>query len=803
MTTFYSHSKQDKDGQVYGSKELKTHTNGVNAKVQQLLSGKLSFSLISGVRKLSGEIALYHDLGKYTPHFQHYLLQQSGKYDATLKQHAKFGAFAILEKLKQQDRSLEAWLALYIIVHHHNNLTDFILLNRLITKDETYHDEYIFEEQLKSMQKSRQLIAQELNEPDLEVYLKFPEQKPFKRFCKEFSKLYGTPETYFLINYLFSLLIEADKLDASETLLYERVNINANAVDRHLQSSTHQLRTKVRQSVIRRLDELDLQKQKIFTLTAPTGVGKTYTALDFALKLRAKVPELHKSQIIYALPFINIIEQGYAEYKKALGDSCKILAHYQYADIFGEEDKKGKGGYDEKSYHQKLMELDTWQSDIVITSFVQLLQTIIGYRNKILKKFNHLANSIIILDEVQTIKLEQIPLVGAALYYLSKYLNARIILMTATKPKILELAYQQILKAEGEAEIDYKACELLQEHEEIYKSYKRTKIVPLLDVEFPKDSVADTFIEQLFSEKWTEGQSCLIVVNKVNRCIEFFQKVNEYLKNKQLKNSVYCLSTNIVPAHRLSRIEQIKADLKAGKKPILIATQVVEAGVDLDFDMGFRDLGPIDSIVQVAGRINRQSDPQNPERLHLPLYVINTGDCQKIYGTITTVNAEGALTLANEIPEADYLELVENYFTKLTNSSSFKYSRDVFEAMKILRYDTSDKDPSKKYVSDFKVIEEQQKAISVFVLVDDRADEVRQAFLNLFNKKITKQEFDEKYKKDFHQRIIAVPSYYTENLDRHQNLTESIMIAQPDDYDFETGFIRKREDKEVVSYMML
>ncbi|WP_143959729.1 CRISPR-associated helicase Cas3' [Litoribacter populi] len=803
MTIFYSHSKQDIDGQVKGSKQLKTHFDGVNTKVQQLLSDTLSFSLGNGIRELSEEIALYHDLGKYTPHFQHYLLK-SNKYDATLKQHAKFGAFAVLEKLSQQGRSFEAWVALYIIVHHHSNLTEFNSLNHLIAKDETYHDEYIFEEQLKSIQESLQQIALDLDDPALSNYLKFPEQRPFKKFCREFSKLHGSTETYFLINYLFSLLIEADKLDASDTSLYDRVNISPNAVDRLLHNSTHQLRTKVRHSVISRLDELDLQKQKIFTLTAPTGVGKTYTALDFALKLKARVPELHKSQIIYALPFINIIEQGYAEYTKALSGSCKILAHYQYADIFGEENKKGKGGYDDKAYHQKLMEVDTWQSDIVITSFVQLLQTIIGHRNKILKKFSHLANSIIILDEVQTIKLEQVPLVGAALYYLSKYLNARVILMTATKPKVLELAYKHILKAEGEPEIDYKASELLQEHEDIYRSYKRTKIVPLLDVEFHKDAVADTFVQELFSKKWTQSQSCLVVVNKVNRCIEFFQKIKEYLEEQELTNPVYCLSTNIVPAHRLERIEQIKADLKAGEKPILIATQVVEAGVDLDFDMGFRDLGPIDSIVQVAGRINRQSNPQNPERLHLPLYVIDTRDCQKIYGTITTVNADGALRLANEIPEADYLELVENYFTKLTNSSSFKYSRDIFEAMKALRYDAVDKDASVKYVSDFKVIEEQQKAISVFVLVDDRATEVRGAFMSLLGNELSKQEFDEKYKKDFHQRIIAVPSYYTEHLDKNLNLSDSIMFAQPDNYDLNTGFIRQESEKrEVTTYMML
>src|SRR5690606_39960041 len=100
--------------------------------------------------------------------------------------------------------------------------------------------------------------------------------------------------------------------------------------------------------------------------------------------------------------------------------------------------------------------------------------------------------------------------VGAVFYYLSKYLNTRISLMTATNLKILELAYQQILLDEGEPEIDYGACELLQEHEEIYRSYRSTKIVPLLEIKYNQTSLAQTFIEKVFSIKWNSDQSCQI-----------------------------------------------------------------------------------------------------------------------------------------------------------------------------------------------------------------------------------------------------------------------------------------------------
>ena len=175
------------------------------------------------------------------------------------------------------------------------------------------------------------------------------------------------------------------------------------------------------------------------------------TALDFALKLKNKLKTKTgvESRIIYALPFINIIEQALNEYGTTLSKEIKIIGHYQYADVFGKNEKQNIDDI-KQNYNQKLMSVDTWQGDIVITSFVQFFETLIGNRNKLLKKFNHFANAIVILDEVQSLRLNQMPLIGAALYFLSKFLNTRIILMTATKPKIFELAQQEILSDEGE-----------------------------------------------------------------------------------------------------------------------------------------------------------------------------------------------------------------------------------------------------------------------------------------------------------------------------------------------------------------
>jgi CRISPR-associated endonuclease/helicase Cas3 len=196
------------------------------------------------------------------------------------------------------------------------------------------------------------------------------------------------------------------------------------------------------------------------------------------------------------------------------------------------------------------------------------------------------------------------------------------------------------LKQRGETA---NVLELLDHHEPIYDSYKRTKIVPLLDLTFEKGNEARDLVEKVFAIHWKTQQSCLIVVNKVDRCIQVFKEVKDYLESNDLNNPIFCLSTNILPIHRFDRIMAIKTALENGEKPILIATQVVEAGVDLDFDMGIRDLSPIDSIVQVAGRINRGANPMSPKRPNLPLYVPNLGDCQSIYGSLTEKQAISAL----------------------------------------------------------------------------------------------------------------------------------------------------------------
>jgi CRISPR-associated endonuclease/helicase Cas3 len=808
MADFFSHAGKDEVGKKYGSKLLKRHTFGVLENAARLYYAQHGFSLREGDDVLTTlkDICLNHDLGKYTHFFQDYLLGKP--YDRILKQHARFGAQAILQQYGIENKI--AVIAYFVIKNHHRSLhnPDAVREDSLLCSDRKEEVIRIFEQQRSSISSHLGQIENELGLSNLKDYLQLPETQNFRKFIRRWIEQQPDVEPYFFINYLFSLLIEGDKLDASDTALYKRGEIDTNSVSdflsalakgKNIQNDT---RNQVRAEVIANLESKDILSKKLFMLTAPTGIGKTLTALDFALRLRARLS--HKPQIVVGLPFINIIEQTLDVYHKVLkGSDAKILGHYQYADIFGESDADVDEEKNGQDYNRRRMELDTWQSDIVVTSFVQLLQTMISHKNKILLKFNHLAGAIVIMDEVQSLRLEQTPLIGAVLYYMSKFLGTRFLLMTATKPLIFELADKYLLQPKESCAAQ--VIHLLPDPERYFRQFHRTQIVPLIEKPL---SDANEFIE-LFADKWSEDKSCLIVCNTVNRSIEVF----EAIEGLSLNNPLYYLSTNVLPVLRMDIITRIGTDLKTGKKPILVATQVVEAGVDLDFDMGFRDMGPIDSIVQVAGRINREN---SEERRYSPLYIVDFEDCKKVYGSITRIQAAKALG-GEPIPECDYYQLVDKYFWNISERSAYEYSEKMFKGIRHLQYSSADVHGTEA-IRKFKVIEESPQTLSVFVEWGKEAAPAKEAYLNMINAPDRetgfklKEKFDKEFKRDFHQRIIAVPKYYTDGLpvidENHPNMPIKWISTQmlKDWYIEPIGFNRKQakvEQKEAYRANML
>lgn len=813
---YYSHAKQDSNGLRIGSKLLVRHTMGVRDKALASLFLTKGFLFDkSKLEALISQICIYHDLGKYTTHFQNYLLDKE-PYVQELKQHARFGAFVLLNKLSAE-REEGAFIAWYVIVHHHSSLWDIAELRRMFKKHSD--EQCVFDRQIPSFKPAFETAATELEEPNLEAWLRFPDvdetRKRLKSFIRNTNILH-----YFLTNYLFSLLIEADKLDASDSEVYKRKSPHSALVDDYkplslpkdferlpfTSFSQNELRSYVRWQVSGHFkDREEMLHYRLFTLTAPTGIGKTLTALDFALKLKQVIRETEgrEAQIIYGLPFINIIEQAIPDYEKALKNEASVLAHYQFADALEFTRKSDRDPSNENlNYNQRQMLMDTWQSDVVITTFVQLLQTLIGYRNKLLLKFHHLAGSIIILDEIQAMKREYLPLIGATLNYLAKFLETRILVMTATRPKIYELAQKEILDESGEMLLPQK--ELLTNYDAVFSVFKRTKIIPLISEPISDE---EEFWDKIFMPYWTKSKSCLIVVNTVKRSLQVFDYLKKNLDELEINHPLYYLSTNIVPAHRMDVIRRVKEDLEAGLKPLLVSTQSIEAGVDLSFEMAFRDLAPIDSIIQVAGRVNRNNKKESE---HSPVYVMDFGDCDLIYGKITTPIARKTLEAGKKqfpdgIYEENYFKLIEGYFDTVASRDSFQASRDIFKAMASLKYD-GEKENGEVYVSSFRVIEDRGFAVSVFIECDDEASKALKAFSDLGRTDMSKHERKEAFepfKRAFHQHIITVPKYLPKmeeliKMDSAILIPDNIWVVRSkvlkEYYDLETGFIRLNDN---------
>lgn len=326
-----------------------------------------------------------------------------------------------------------------------------------------------------------------------------------------------------------------------------------------------------RQSVWSQAVRAGHDAHRLWTLTAPTGAGKTLAMLGFALKHAA----LHnKRRIVVALPYLNIIEQTVAAYREVLGDMGDgyILEHHSLSD---------RG--DNNGWGSSRLSVDNWDAPIVVTTTVQLFESLFTNRPGRSRKLHRLADAIILLDEVQTIPLSVVVPTVAALAALTQVSRASVVLSTATQPAFEALrdsvAYM--------TRVPYEAREM------IVDSVPRLSRV---NTEF-RDS-PQTW-EDLAGELREHEESFLVICNLKAHAVS----LTTALLDKGL-DPVH-LSTNMCPAHRAAVLERVKEQLAEGQPVHLVSTQCVEAGVDLDFPLVFRAWGPIDALAQASGRCNR------------------------------------------------------------------------------------------------------------------------------------------------------------------------------------------------------
>lgn len=601
----YAHIRSD------GTKQtLDDHLNQVSEKTAEL-ANKIK------LQKL-GEIAgLLHDYGKINPDFQKYLLSAAGEilpnnidYIDFIKMkgkidHSTAGA-QLVDELSEIPKEIRDIINL-IIVSHHGGLLDYIspdgeqpLIKRLNKdiglnklKDQT---ESLFLDKLQNILSDEELS----NEFDKHVTL-------LKRGSNSSTIMYMIGMT---IKFLYSCLIDSDR---SNTIEFENPNRERLNESFEWDKVFDAIETKSKSFVIR--NQVDEYRKNIsdacfrsadhpkgiYQLTVPTGGGKTLSSLRFAVSHLIK----HKmDRIIYIIPYTSIIDQNAETVRsllKSKGLEDILLEHH--SNLSDEEDTEKNRVYAEN-----------WDSKIIYTTMVQFLETLFSGGTSSARRLHNLANAVIIFDEVQTIGIKNIFLFNCALKYLHEICGSTILLCTATQPVLdsIHLAPYNITLSQP-SDISIGISEL----EGVFD-----RVEPIDWTMKTEWRIADT--AELAMNEHDKGQSVLVIVNTkaaAREVARIFEKASY---------DYYHLSTSMCPNHRLGVLSSLREQLDSiqkgvSQKPVLcISTQLVEAGVDIDFNVVIRHVAGLDSVVQAAGRCNRNGLMQTKGKL----YVVNPSDEQ-------------------------------------------------------------------------------------------------------------------------------------------------------------------------------
>ncbi|GBF10030.1 CRISPR-associated helicase/endonuclease Cas3 [Tepidibacillus sp. HK-1] len=743
------------------------------------------------------EIMAYgHDFGKFTTYFQKYLL--GGKRNR-FSDHSFISAlFVGFCAIKEFGENNSIPLIIFnTVLHHHGNLENPSNDLPSSFKEITPND-YLILEKIEIVRKQIEDLS--INRDDIgKVYRILGYEDCFKEFLhvnieelmKKIKRIEvlternnKTDENYFIHQILYSALISADKLSASGTLIPEEKYVTYVDLNREREEKIkgksgeiNRIRREIFESIQENIQR-SYDKTRLFTITAPTGTGKTYAGFFAALKLKELLNDNRK--IIYSLPFTSIIEQNYDVIKDLFAniedfESEKgryLIKHHSLANMDYNTDK-----YDIDKLRAELL-IENWNSGIVITTFVQFLETLIGTRNRMLKKLISMKGSIILLDEVQAIDISLLPLVDHVIKKASELFDLRIIMMTATKPFILN-----------------GAVELLAAHQKYFKFFNRTKIIPILE----KKNILD-FIEEFNNN--IENKSYLIVCNTINESIKIFNGL------KNIGRDIFYLSTNLLPVHRRKRIEEVKAALDQGKKIILVSTQVVEAGVDFDFDVVIRDIGPIDSIIQCSGRCNRNGLKDIGEVYIYSLYddekeAEETLYAKNVYGNSTLNIVKQILQNQAEIYEEDYFKLIEQYYTKIQEKKNKDKSEKLINSIISMNFSgdkSANEEKDRIPLQKFSLIENNAGYFDGFIIYDQTAKKVFDRYLEMIKEKnfYKSREIYLEIKNTLRDYTVSLPVKYQGIFNEQFGLHVLPYEGVEDYYNMITGFIREEKGYDIL-----
>lgn len=509
---------------------------------------------------------LMHDIGKYSREFQRRILRNGPKVD-----HSTAGAVAL---------SRVCVLLSYCIAGHHGGLPDggvpasedstlYGRINRAnhggIPNCDAWHSE---------IQLPATCVPPFAMPPQMDASA-VNKRGAFERYKYTCS---------FLTRMVFSCLVDADFLCTERFMRGgERKPLKADSLGElkdKLEEAISAFYPPIKPLNKRRCQLLDecktaaARSRGVFSLTAPTGAGKTYALMRFALQHACGEPNRPMRRVIVAEPYTSIIEQNAEVYRRIFGAES-VLEHHANYDF----DAYGDDGVD----NRLRLAAENWDAPVIVTTNVQLFESLYSNRTSRCRKLHNIAGSVIVLDEAQMIPAEHLMPCIRALSELVRNYGCSVVLSSATQP-----ALSGYFEKEG-----LKVFEIASDVPELFRDLERVTYRTL-------GRVSD---EELASCMEAQG-SALCIVNSRKQALQLFNLID----NEKSKNNYY-LTTLMHPMHRKRVLAEIKRRMKVEHQPCLVvATSLVEAGVDLDFPVVYRALAGIDSMVQAAGRCNREGE---------------------------------------------------------------------------------------------------------------------------------------------------------------------------------------------------
>ena len=563
---FYAHSLEDDQNPEHWQ-PLEDHLRNVAG---------LSAQFAEAFRSASwGNLAgILHDLGKYQHDFQQKLQGKQISVD-----HSGIGAAKAIQLDKEKGFPLA-----FVTAGHHAGLANLILEGNGLPSP--------LKRRLKSSAPCLSAVLENIppeflteSIPHLPDFLQAGDADlQHTRCCMEFW-----------IRFLFSALVDADRLDTEAFSQPERANFRggyesvfalSDMLDDYIQAKIDSLapeERKARVNAARALvwdacQESSSHQPGIFSLTVPTGGGKTLSAMSFALRHASKYG---LRRVIVVIPYTSIIEQNADVYRQALGTD-NVVEHHSNLDPVREE-----AAYGVEGARKHAMAAENWDAPVIVTTSVQFFESMFSNQPSRCRKLHNIARSVIILDEVQTVPPAFLLSILDALNELCAHYDCSVVLSTATPPALAKRERFEVgLGGVREIILDPKS---------LAEQLKR------VEYHWPDLNAPIPDWPEMAVELAAHTQIMAVVHKRIDARI-----LARHVEQITTPRSVWHLSALMCPAHRSTVLGRVKESLVSGKPCRLITTQLVEAGVDIDFPVVYRALGGLDSMVQAAGRCNRE-----------------------------------------------------------------------------------------------------------------------------------------------------------------------------------------------------